>query len=91
MDVQMPVMDGFEATSAIRLQEQDTGRHLPVIRHDGARDERRRRSGLSGMAGMDGYISKPIRGRDLVELVEKHGRANSRVRSHVNGSVAAVR
>jgi two-component system sensor histidine kinase/response regulator len=72
MDVQMPEMDGFEAASAIRLQEKLTGEHLPIIAmtaHAMKGDETRCLN-----AGMDGYISKPIRGRDLLELVEKHGR-----------------
>ncbi len=72
MDVQMPEMDGFEATNAIRLQERLTGEHMPVIAmtaHAMKGDEAR----CLG-AGMDGYLSKPIRGRDLIELVEKYGR-----------------
>ncbi len=71
MDVQMPEMDGFEATSAIRLNERLTGEHIPIIAmtaHAMKGDEARCLD-----AGMDGYISKPIRGRDLVDLVEKHG------------------
>jgi CheY-like chemotaxis protein len=75
MDVQMPEMDGFEATAAIRSKEAITGAHLPIIAmtaHAMKGDEARCLAG-----GMDGYISKPIRGRDLVELVEKHGRENS--------------
>ena len=72
MDIQMPEMDGFETTRAIRLEEKVTGQHLPIIAmtaHAMKGDEARCLA-----AGMDGYISKPIRGRDLRELVEKHGR-----------------
>jgi two-component system sensor histidine kinase/response regulator len=72
MDVQMPEMDGFEATTAIRLKEKITGDHLPIVAmtaHAMKGDELRCLA-----AGMDGYISKPIRGRDLLDLVEKHGR-----------------
>jgi signal transduction histidine kinase/CheY-like chemotaxis protein len=70
MDVQMPEMDGLEATTAIRLKERVTGDHLPVIAmtaHAMKGDE-----GRCLAAGMDGYISKPIRARDLVRMVEKH-------------------
>ncbi len=72
MDVQMPEMDGFEATAAIRLKEKVTGHHLPILAmtaHALQGDQERCLA-----AGMDGYISKPIRALDLIELVEKHGR-----------------
>ena len=72
MDVQMPEMDGFEATASIRINEKTTGRHIPIIAmtaHAMKGDEERCLT-----VGMDGYISKPIRARDLVELVEKHKR-----------------
>lgn len=70
MDVQMPEMDGFEATAEIRLREKLTGGHVPIIAITA--------HALQGYearciaAGMDGYISKPIRIRDLIALVEKH-------------------
>ena len=88
MDVQMPEMDGFEATAAIRLKEKATGDHMPVIAmtaHAMKGDEARCLA-----AGMDGYISKPIRGRDLVELVEKHGRENAMADEYRRGVVAIV-
>ena len=58
MDVMMPVMDGLEALAAIRAQEQQTGRHLPVIMataHSEPGDKARFRQ-----AGADGYVAKPI-------------------------------
>jgi CheY-like chemotaxis protein len=69
MDVQMPQMDGFEATAAIRLREQSSGRHLPIIAmtaHAMRGDQERCLA-----AGMDGYISKPIRVQELIALLER--------------------
>ena len=68
MDVQMPVLDGFEATAAIRARERQTGRHLPVIAmtaHAMKGDHQRCLA-----AGMDDYISKPVRAGPLYETVE---------------------
>jgi signal transduction histidine kinase/CheY-like chemotaxis protein len=88
MDVQMPVMDGFEATNAIRIKEKLTGEHVPIIAmtaHAMKGDEAR-----CLKAGMDGYISKPIRGRDLLELVEKHGHDMRAKDQHEAGVLAEI-
>ncbi|MDE3180120.1 MAG: PAS domain-containing protein [Acidobacteriota bacterium] len=63
MDVQMPVMDGREATRNLREKERSAGGHLPVIAMTAyamKSDEE-----ACTLAGMDGYISKPISRRDL--------------------------
>jgi CheY-like chemotaxis protein len=68
MDVQMPEMDGLEATATIREAETGTGRHLPIFAmtaHAMKGDEERCR-----MAGMDGYLPKPIRPADLYAIVD---------------------
>jgi signal transduction histidine kinase/DNA-binding response OmpR family regulator len=68
MDVQMPEMDGFEATAAIRAGEKSTGLHLPIIAmtaHALKGDEERCLA-----MGMDAYISKPIRVNDLFSTIE---------------------
>jgi signal transduction histidine kinase/DNA-binding response OmpR family regulator len=70
MDVQMPEMDGFKATAEIREQEKATGRHLPIIAmtaHAMQGDEERCRA-----AGMDAYISKPIKSAELLGLLDKY-------------------
>jgi signal transduction histidine kinase/CheY-like chemotaxis protein len=69
MDVQMPEMDGFEATAAIRARESKSGQHLPVIAmtaHAMAGDRE-----LCLNAGMTDYVSKPLRAADLDSVLEK--------------------
>ena len=68
MDVQMPEMDGFEATAALRAKEKRTGRHLPVIAmtaHAMKGDEER-----CLKAGMDGYVAKPVAPTALYAAIE---------------------
>ncbi len=67
MDVQMPEMDGFEATAAIRAREDRTGRHLPIIAMTAHAMQGDKERCLA--AGMDGYISKPIRAQHLIDLL----------------------
>jgi signal transduction histidine kinase/CheY-like chemotaxis protein/integral membrane sensor domain MASE1 len=69
MDVQMPDMDGFEATAAIRKQEKPGGRHVPIIAMTahamlGDRDR-------CLAAGMDDYISKPVNSNDLFAAIQR--------------------
>jgi two-component system sensor histidine kinase/response regulator len=69
MDVQMPEMDGFEATAAIRQWERSAGRHLPILAMTAYAMKGDRERCLA--AGMDDYISKPIQPRELWETIDK--------------------
>ncbi len=68
MDVQMPEMDGFEATKAIRGAESESS-HTPIIAMTAHVMKGDRERCLE--AGMDAYISKPIRAQELYELIAK--------------------
>jgi PAS domain S-box-containing protein len=70
MDVQMPEMDGLEATAALREKETTTGRHQPVIAMTALVMKGDRERCLA--AGMDGYLTKPIRPRELDEVLEEY-------------------
>ncbi len=69
MDVQMPEMDGFEATAAIRKSEMVTGNHVPIIAMTAHAMSGDRERCLG--AGMDEYVSKPIGARALLNVIEK--------------------
>jgi len=69
MDIQMPEMDGWEATRAIRETEKASGEHIPIVAmtaHAMKGDKER-----CFAAGMDYYLTKPIRTKDLLATLEK--------------------
>jgi CheY-like chemotaxis protein len=71
MDVQMPEVDGFEATRQIRHAEQTTGRHVCIVAttaHAMSGDRER-----CLQAGMDEYLSKPIDRHELLEILARRG------------------
>src|SRR5256712_696925 len=80
MDVQMPEMDGLEATAAIRRLESQTGAHVPIIgvAAHAMKGDRERCLG----AGMDGYVSKPIRPEALLDSID------ATVKLHPQGALA---
>jgi two-component system, sensor histidine kinase and response regulator len=69
MDCQMPEMDGFEAAQSIRQTERGTERHIPIIALTA--------NALAGdrdrclAAGMDDYLTKPIKADDLYAAIER--------------------
>jgi PAS domain S-box-containing protein len=69
MDVQMPEVDGLEATSAIREMEETTGRHIPIMAMTAHAMKGDRERCLE--AGMDFYLSKPIRIAELKESLAR--------------------
>ena len=69
MDVQMPVMDGLEATAAIRTNEQQTGEHVPIIAMTAHAVQGDRERCLA--AGMDGYLAKPIRMKEFFDTLHR--------------------
>jgi len=70
MDVQMPEMNGLEATAAIRRQEKLSGEHVPIIALTAGAMEGDREKCLA--AGMDGYVAKPFQKDELLDALQAH-------------------
>ena len=94
MDVQMPEMDGFGATATIRAKEKSAGGHIPIVAmtaHALKGDQERCLA-----AGMDGYVSKPIRMSELFTaidsfLADKHAAQVIEASSVSDAAIAPVR
>ncbi len=88
MDVQMPVMDGFQATEAIRLRERDTGAHMRIIAMTAHALKGDRERCLA--AGMDDYIAKPVQEEDLLSTVECWNMTESGQGNDTDGALAVL-
>ena len=69
MDVQMPEMDGLDATRTIRTDERIHGGHVPIVAMTAHAMKGDRERCLA--AGMDGYVAKPVRARELLEAIQQ--------------------
>jgi signal transduction histidine kinase/CheY-like chemotaxis protein len=89
MDVEMPLMDGFQATRAIRDNERSEGRHTPIIAmtaHAMKGDQERCLA-----AGMDYYVTKPIRTAELLAAIENTIDLTNGLGSRAPGAVPGIR
>jgi signal transduction histidine kinase/DNA-binding response OmpR family regulator len=88
MDVQMPEMDGYETTAAIRGKEKERGGHVPIVAMTAHAMQGDRERCLA--AGMDGYISKPIRIEEFYEEIERHISAGAESSASATGHPGEV-
>src|SRR5215469_11503074 len=88
MDVQMPEMDGLEATNAIRNAEAGSGKHIPIVAMTADAMKGDREKCLS--AGMDGYLSKPVRIDELKQVMSAIQKTQSMRQSSDQNSFRAI-
>jgi len=82
MDVQMPVMNGYDATQVIRERERGAGQHIPIVALTAHAMKGDREICLN--SGMDDYLGKPIHPMELVAMMERWGRPRTRPAEGIN-------
>ena len=85
LDVQMPGMDGFETTAAIRAHELLSGGRVPIIALTACAMPGDRELRLA--AGMDGYLAKPLQNQQLLDLLREYGARPPETPGHSSGSL----
>lgn len=66
MDIQMPIMDGLEATNLMREHETESGKHTPIVAVTAGMDR-----GSCMTAGMDAYLEKPVHAPDFHQVLDQ--------------------
>ncbi len=88
MDVEMPNMDGVEATRVVREREKGTGRHMPIVAMTAHAMTGDRERYLA--SGMDSYISKPVQPKKLLEVLGSLAGRPSTLEATAQGQVGQV-
>ena len=88
MDVEMPEMDGLEATRAIREREAESGHHIPILAMTAY--TMKEDQGKCLESGMDGYLSKPVSPKKLYGVIEGFLSADRDLRIARQGAVGQV-
>jgi two-component system, sensor histidine kinase and response regulator len=88
MDVQMPEMDGYQATAVIREREARLGGHIPIVAMTAHAMKGDREECLA--AGMDGYVSKPIRKAELERVIAEVTSERSPQRTEIASDVSSA-
>jgi CheY-like chemotaxis protein len=89
MDCQMPVIDGMETTRIIRTMERETGGHTPIVALTGHAMPGDRGRFLA--AGMDDYLSKPVRAADVARMLRRWTRRSEKDRQTTDGVLNLAR
>jgi signal transduction histidine kinase/CheY-like chemotaxis protein/HPt (histidine-containing phosphotransfer) domain-containing protein len=88
MDIQMPEMDGLTATRTIREHEKQTGFHIPIIAMTAHAMKGDKERCLD--AGMDDYVSKPVRGKDIQEAIARISIPENKVQAAPKAQPASI-
>ncbi len=80
MDVNMPVMDGYSATQEIRRRERKTKKHIPIIALTALAFKEDQEQ--CAKAGMDGFVTKPVRAKELAEEIQSVRTLEKAIRLH---------
>jgi signal transduction histidine kinase/DNA-binding response OmpR family regulator len=83
MDIQMPILDGLQATERIRDRERLAGGHVPIVAMTAQAAESDRLRCLQ--AGMDAYVTKPVNVPALLRMIESVGAGGNSMNSQMNG------